>query len=193
MEVICFVNSVFQSNTFLLKKHSESSVYLVDCGDTSPVIDYIHQYHLSLKGIFLTHTHFDHIYGLNELLRLYSELPVYTSSFGMDGLVSDKLNLSRYNLNPFIFQYLQNVVVLENGSRIQLWKDRELEVMATPGHDKSCLTFRIENALFTGDSYIPGLKVLATFPNSDKVEAEKSRERILKLAKVCKFYPGHGK
>lgn len=45
---------------------------------------------------------------------------------------------------------------------------------------------------FTGDAFIPGLKVSASFPNSNKVSAELSRQRILSLSKGCRLYPGHG-
>ena len=53
-----------------------------------------------------------------------------------------------------------------------------MEVFETPGHDKSCLTYKVENNVFSGDSYIPGVKVIASFPNSDREDARISKERI---------------
>lgn len=192
MQVICFVNSVFQSNTYLLLDITTSEIYLVDFGDIEPVKIYIDENGLKPCGVFLTHTHFDHIYGLNELLRLYPALQVYTSEFGQQALGNDKLNLSHYNRNPFVFNHLSNVQLLKEGDRILLWNKIALEVIATPGHDKSCLTYQVDNCLFTGDSYIPGVKVITTFPNSDKEEAKLSTERILNLVGGRKIYPGHG-
>ena len=67
-----------------------------------------------------------------------------------------------------------------------------LEVLETPGHDKSCLTYKLGNDVFSGDSYIPGVKVIASFPNSHKTDAVKSKERIVRLADGRNLYPGHG-
>ena len=49
-----------------------------------------------------------------------------------------------------------------------------------------------DNNVFSGDSYIPGVKVIASFPNSDREDARISKERIMELIKDCSLYPGHG-
>ena len=53
-----------------------------------------------------------------------------------------------------------------------------MEVFETPGHDKICLTYKVENNVFSGDSYIPGVKVIASFHNSDRVDARISKEEV---------------
>jgi glyoxylase-like metal-dependent hydrolase (beta-lactamase superfamily II) len=65
--------------------------------------------------------------------------------------------------------------------------------MASPGHDRGCLTYRVGEYLFTGDSYIPGVKVIMNFPQSNKQDAEISLERIFEIKGkynviIC---PGH--
>jgi glyoxylase-like metal-dependent hydrolase (beta-lactamase superfamily II) len=51
----------------------------------------------------------------------------------------------------------------------------------------------MEHALFSGDSYIPGLKVVASFPKSNKKQAEKSLQRILGCVDDdTTIYAGHG-
>ena len=54
------------------------------------------------------------------------------------------------------------------------------------------LCYTIGSWLFTGDSYIPGLKVVTTFPKSNRIEAAKSTEIILTLSDITKIFPGHG-
>ena len=104
---------------------------------------------------------------------------------------SDKLNFSRYHNDPIILSG-NNIKVLREGDKVELSTDINLEVFETPGHDKSCLTYKIDNNLFSGDSYIPGLKVIASFPNSNKIDAESSKERIKKIAEGINLHPGHG-
>jgi hydroxyacylglutathione hydrolase len=141
--------------------------------------------------LFLTHTHYDHIYGIKDLLRLYPDCTVYTSSFGKEALGSDKLNFSRYHNDPVIWMG-DNVTVLHENDKVEIFPGIFVEVFKTPGHDKSCLTYKVENNVFSGDSYIPGVKVIASFPNSDREDARISKERIMELTKDCSLYPGHG-
>lgn len=65
-------------------------------------------------------------------------------------------------------------------------------VLFTPGHENSCLSFVIDNMLFTGDSYIPGVNVVTILPRSNKEEAAFSLDRLRKLEEsgfiIC---PGH--
>ena len=56
----------------------------------------------------------------------------------------------------------------------------------------SSLSFRIDNLLFTGDSYLPDYKLISSFPNSDKLDAENSLLRLKLLSKGYDICPGHG-
>ena len=48
------------------------------------------------------------------------------------------------------------------------------------------------DAVFCGDSYLPGVAVYARFPKSDKAQAAASEQLILELACGRVMYPGHG-
>lgn len=61
------VNSVFTSNTFVLS-NEQGLAYLVDIGDFKSILQLGIK---EIKGVFLTHVHYDHIYGLRELLDRY--------------------------------------------------------------------------------------------------------------------------
>lgn len=193
MTIINFVNSIFSSNSFLVYGVRERECCLIDCGDVTPILDYMEQHHLMLKAVFLTHTHFDHIYGLNRLVGQIPDISVYTSAFGKSALLSAKLNLSRYHPEPFVFLYADRVRVLTENEAVCLGGNIPVETFFTPGHDKSCLTYKIDGNIFSGDSFIPGMKVVASFPNSNKTEAKYSEQRIREKADGCNLYPGHGR
>ena len=146
---------------------------------------------MTIRGVFLTHTHYDHLYGINRLIDLFPQCVVYTSGAGVEGIYSDKLNFSRYHDDPVVFKG-EHVRVVCDGDRIELLPGEFLTVLETPGHDKSCLTYYTESVVFSGDSFIPGVKVITTFPRSDKQEAARSVEEILKLVEGRDLYPGHG-
>lgn len=191
MHIHQVVNSVFTSNTYILEVEGKTEYVLIDIGDIIPVQKFVQEKDGMVKALFLTHTHYDHIYGIKELLQLYPGCVIYTSSFGKEALGSDKLNFSRYHNDPIIWTG-DNVKVLHEKDNVEIFPKTFVEVFETPGHDKSCLTYKVENHVFSGDSYIPGIKVMASFPNSNREEASISKERIMELIKDCNLYPGHG-
>lgn len=140
-----------------------------------------------VKAVLLTHAHFDHIYGLNRVAELNPKVKVFTSSFGREMLMSDRKNMSHYHESPFVFEHPELVVEISEGSLSVAGLD--FEVFETPGHNPSCLTFRIGDALFTGDAYIPGVPTVTKLPGGNRPQAEKSVSRILSLG--SHIYPGH--
>lgn len=190
MDIIRIVNTVFSSNAYVLREEGVDWCWLVDVGDVDPVLEYIGE-RGTIRGIFLTHTHYDHLYGINRMVDLFPQCVVYTSEAGTEGMYSAKLNFSRYHDDPIVFKG-DYVGVLHNGDRVELFPGEYLTVLETPGHDKSCLTYYTENVVFSGDSFIPGVKVITTFPRGDKQEAVRSVEAILKVAGGREVYPGHG-
>ena len=183
MELI--VNSVLNSITYILPVGNQNDCWLVDCGD----IDKIVEQGWHVKGVLLTHAHFDHIYGLNRLMELSPDALVYTNAEGKEGLMSPRWNFSRYHdeVDEFVFSKPQNVRVIEEEGWQILEDGFPVDVLFTPGHDPSCICYHIENCLYTGDSYITGMKTITNFPNSVKEQAKVSEERIKKLQKNKSF------
>lgn len=186
MKIRQVVNSIFNSCTYVLSKDGHS--WLVDCGDVKCFLPFVKGH---LDGVMLTHSHFDHIYGLNRVLELFPSIPVYTNQAGLDGLQSDKLNFSRYHVTPFVLDAVDNVKIVQDGEHIPLFDGVEATAFYTPGHSPCCVTWMVEDALFTGDSFIPGVKTVTNFPHSDKMMAAKSEVFIRDLATNHQVYPGH--
>ena len=77
MDIIRIVNAVFSSNTYVLREGGADWCWLVDVGDVEPVLEYIGEKG-AIRGIFLTHTHYDHLYGINRMVDLFPQCVVYT-------------------------------------------------------------------------------------------------------------------
>ena len=175
------VNSIFTSITYILPVGNQKDCWLVDCGDVEKVIE--QGWHV--RGVLLTHAHFDHIYGLPSLLEKFPDVVIYTNEWGKRALADDKLNMSRYHESP-VKVNCSNVQVIGEGKKVC-----GFDVFETPGHSPSCLCYANDEVLFTGDAYIPGYHVVTNLPNCDKTLAEASVARILTLS-VCKtICPGH--
>lgn len=191
MQVKQIVNTVSSSNTYIISDERSQEVWLIDIGDFEGVFDSISN-DKSVKGVFLTHPHFDHIYGINKLLNAYPDCKAFASEDCNTALFCDKLNLSFYHNDPVVFLGT-NVQILKEDDKIAIFDDCHLEIMETPGHHSGCLTYRIENYLFTGDSFIPGVKVVTKLKGGDreanKISLMKIMDNISVSTIVC---PGHG-
>lgn len=186
VEVRQVVNTVFKSCSYVVVHDGNS--WLVDCGDVDRILPLIDG---QLKGVLLTHGHFDHLYGLNMLIALFPKVPVYTSPEGQEELLSDKLNFSKYYGEPFVLDAPDNVNLIGDGECVPLFDGIEAKAFYTPGHSPSCVTWQIGDSLFTGDSFIPGVKTVTNLPHADKIQAAKSEMLIRDLASDRVVYAGH--
>lgn len=146
---------------------------------------------MNIEAILLTHAHLDHIYGLNRLLELNSDATVYTNEQGCGMLFDDKKNMSRYHETPFVFEHPERVVIVNDGDEINIGEGMTATAIFTPGHNPSCITWIVGNNLFTGDSYIPGVKTVTNLPGSNKLQAAASERLLFQLAKDYIIFPGH--
>lgn len=170
-------NSLFSSMSY------QWDGVVVDPGDT--------QNWSGVKSVLLTHAHFDHIYGLNELMRMNPEAKVYTNVAGREMLADARKNMSAYHESPYVFEYPEAVEVVEDGSEIALGNGIVARALFTPGHNPSCITWIVGDMLLTGDSYIPGVKVVTMLPGGNRRQADDSLARIMKLAEGRQVLPGH--
>ncbi len=182
------VNSVFNSRTYILGEENSDFVWLIDCGDFDKVLKKIGK--RTVKGVLLTHAHFDHIYGIPDFLEHFPDGLIYTNNFGVDALADDRLNMSRYHGIPLSI-VSKNILKCGEGDAVPLFDAINALVYYTPGHNPSCLTFEVENYLFTGDAYIPGIKVVTTLPKGDKSLAKQSVQRILDISEGKVICSGH--
>ena len=114
--------------------------------------------------------------GLNELLVRFPEMKIFTNTEEKKALYDTKLNFSKYHseILPFVYAGQGNVELLEDGMVLELFSGEPLQVMFTPGHDVSCISYVIGKNVFTGDSYLPGIKTVMNFPRSNRALALKN-------------------
>lgn len=185
------INKISRSITYVIPTGTDKECWLVDCGDK---IDDILEQGWIVKGFLLTHSHVDHIFGLNRLVEVFPDVLVYTTEYGKEGLMDPRKNFSKYHTDivNFVFVKPENIKVLREEGVYSLGEGLEVEVMFTPGHMPDCISYLIGNVVFTGDAYIKGEKTNTGFPRSDKEKASESLERLLALeSKGYEMMCGH--
>ena len=193
MKVKAFIYNGFYelcANTYVL--YDESECVIVDSGkNNDDVVNFIKENHLQVKGILLTHGHFDHIQGLPALLKAFNA-PLYIHEEDECMLRDPHLNGSdRFSRSDIAFDY--KVITFTDGEELKLLKS-QIKVIHTPFHTKgsSCFYLKDNKMLFTGDTLFEQGIGRTDFIHSIPELTHSSLSKLNKLEKDITIYPGHG-
>lgn len=175
-------NSFFAVANYLIESDGFDYCWLVDVGQIELIKKVADG--KTIKGVFLTHSHHDHMFGINELMEAYPECKIYLSEAGVKVLASDKLNLSKY-VGPVVSYQGENLITFERNTEVELFPGVLLSAIPTPGHSPDSVTYKVDGYLFTGDAYILDIPVVTKLRGGD-------REQSCKSIKTIKSFLGQG-
>lgn len=151
------------------------------------LIRYIDAERLNVRYVLETHAHADHLSGSQLLRRKYDAKvaigerikevqetfkPIFDASFATDGSQFDRL--------------------LADGDVLKLG-DLSIEAIATPGHTPACMSFKIDDAVFTGDALF--IEDYGTgrcdFPRGSADAMYTSVQRLYQLPDETRVFVGH--
>ena len=141
--------------------------------------------------VMLTHAHFDHIYGVNELAREYG-IPVYMHPGEQHTLdVTNPYMCKMFGFGaPEAFEWTP----VADGDAVEVGS-LKFEVLATPGHTPGgvCFLERTEKVLFSGDTLFAGAIGRTDHPGGDYDQLMRSIfEKLLCQDGDVDVLPGHG-
>ncbi|MEO0600090.1 MAG: MBL fold metallo-hydrolase [Myxococcota bacterium] len=112
------------------------------------VVRFVEEQGLTVHYVLETHAHADHISG-SQLLKKRFDAPV---GIGEHIQTVQGLFKGVFDLDPsFATDGRQFDVLLKDGETLHAGS-LPVEVIHTPGHTPACVTFKIDDALFTGDA-----------------------------------------
>jgi hydroxyacylglutathione hydrolase len=181
-----------QTNGYVLSNDKGEAVVFDPGMQPESMINYVKN--LDVKAILLTHAHFDHIGGL-EQVRQVTHAPVYIHDAEAEWLTNPELNgSSRWAMvtKPIICS--KRDYNLEDG-QLLLLAGFQIEVITTPGHSPGSVSFYLyeEGLLIAGDTLFQSSIGRTDLPGGDYDSLMKSlHERILVLPEETQVCPGHG-
>jgi hydroxyacylglutathione hydrolase len=191
MDVRMFTVGPIAENTYVFRRDGSDRGLIVDPGDEpEKLVGAIERLGLTLEGILLTHTHFDHIGAVAPVAR----------ATGAEVWVPEKEAFVLADINSFVpwpgfgpFEPYDAEHTLEGGERLEL-AGFEIDVLATPGHSPGHVTFSIadEQAVFSGDVLFQGSVGRTDLPGGDwETLLESIRTLVEGLPAETAVYPGH--
>lgn len=176
-----------QENCYIVS--CNQSCVIIDPGDEADhIINEVESEHLEVKGILVTHGHFDHIGAVNEL-KSYYHAEVYATKDTSDMMLNWDENLSvMIGGEKYI---VDDVKIIKDTIEVD---GLSFQVYETPGHAKgSCLYYyESEHALFTGDTLFRGGCGRIDLPTGSQTAMMQSLSKIKQLTFDADVYPGHG-
>lgn len=175
-----------RTNTYLII--SDASAILIDPGgDLHEVIGFIEHNHLSLKMVVSTHGHFDHIFGVNQLVRRFNS--IFMIGEGEEEIIKWSVAVS-----PEFFGHEMEkpeIGRLISGDEHFNTSGIDLTALNTPGHTPGSYSFILGKSIFTGDVLFKG-SVGRTDFGGNLNDLKASLAKLMKLDDEFIVFPGHG-
>lgn len=187
-------NKPIDSNSFVIYVQGRISCAIIDPGteDCLNLIAFIESKKLKPEYVFLTHEHFDHIWGVNKLKDIYN-CKIVCSNICSTRIIERKKNLSIF-YNQIGFETYPADTILEKGNELIKWNGIFCKFIVTEGHSEASVCILIDNKLFTGDTIIKGKKTVTKLPGGSKPKLIVSISNLdnIFLGKHILIHPGHG-
>lgn len=175
MKIKRFISSRLESNGYILYQKSGGNCYIIDPGYKHKVfLEWLKDNDLTLKGILLTHHHYDHT-GAVEKIKNETGCPVYIHVDDMD-------------------MYGKAAISIFNGDEFDL-DGEKITVIHTPGHTRGGVCFYAgkSKAVFTGDTVFNVDLGRTDLEDGNYQEMKDSIKLVIdNWENDITIYPGHG-
>ena len=161
----------------------------VDIGGQSRLfLEFLSMKKLKLSKIFLTHGHFDHMCGVEDVVKeTGAEVFIHENDAPM--LNSPSLSLAS-NMSFGEFRPVSRYTTVKDGDIIEDGNCK-FKVLHTPGHSMGSVCYICEDAIFSGDTLFCCSIGRTDFTGSDPKLMASSLRKICEIQGDYKVYPGH--
>jgi glyoxylase-like metal-dependent hydrolase (beta-lactamase superfamily II) len=191
MDVRMFTVGPVAENTYIFRREGSDRALIVDPGDEADkLLGAVDALGVTLEGILLTHTHFDHVGAVAPVAK----------ATGAEVWVPEAEKFVLDDIMAFVpwpgfgpFESYDAEHTLTGGDRLEL-AGFEIDVLFTPGHSPGHVTFSIpsESAVFSGDVLFQGSVGRTDLPGSDHATLLRSLATLLDtLPDETGVLPGH--
>ncbi|WP_339274641.1 MBL fold metallo-hydrolase [Paenibacillus sp. FSL W8-0426] len=180
-----------QTNAYLLQGEDPQKAVIIDPGmNPAPLVKAIKD--LEIEAILLTHAHFDHIGGVEEI-RQAKGCPVYLHDLESEWLTTPKLNgsLNWPQVTPPISAEPAEYALAE-GQQLKLI-GHTFRVYHTPGHSPGSVSLLCGNDLFAGDAlFRMGVGRTDLTGGRERDLIDSIQNKLYTLPDEVVVFPGHG-
>jgi glyoxylase-like metal-dependent hydrolase (beta-lactamase superfamily II) len=196
IKVKTFTFNAFSENTYILFDEKTKEAVLIDPGaftsqERQELQNYVRIEGLKITAIWLTHSHIDHVLGLDWAINEFG-IPYLQSAMDVETLRFLPLYAATYGVPNFALPTKEPQLIKE-GSLVMIG-NHEFSVFETPGHAPGHIAlYHPDLGVIAGDVLFAGSIGRTDLPGGSFPELEKSiREKLYVLPNETRVYPGHG-
>lgn len=191
MRITNLPSGALQANTYLAVDEKTNEGFIVDPGGYNKVLTKeVRDNDVKIKYIILTHSHSDHICGVNEHKAEFPDAKIVAYK-------DEEAMLENPNLNQspgFGVPYSTKAdILVSDGDELKVG-DVTLKFIHTPGHTEGgmCIYVKEAKALFSGDTLFRQSIGRTDFPGGSYKEIMDSiRKKLFLLPDDTNVFPGH--
>ena len=160
----------------------------IDTDDADRIANAAAEAGCSIEWILETHAHADHLSAADYLKRrLGAKVAIGSGIRKVQAAFAARVGADDVKPDGSDFDRL-----LEDGDVIQLG-ELKIEVIATPGHTPACVSYKIGEAVFVGDTmFMPDYGTArCDFPGGDAQQLYRSMHRVLSLPREMRLFMCH--
>ena len=191
MRICRLVVGPVSTNCYIVTDENTKDGFLIDPGAQAEKIkNKIKELDVCIKGILLTHGHFDHIMAVDELRKEY-DAKVYLGEEDASWISDTAKNVS----SLFGAPYATKADCLVKDEEQLTVAGFEIKVLHTPGHTPGgvCYYLEKEGVAFSGDTIFQGSVGRSDFPGGSGSTLSKSiKQKVFTLPEDTQLFPGHG-
>lgn len=188
------VTPIEQNCRVLYNEETKEAVVVDAGGDADKIISFIEKNNLTVKALWLTHSHFDHCGAVSDLKEKYS-VPLYGNEIEKEFRSLVEVSASRFGLaNSGMNNCPEPDHYINDGDKLE-FSDCEFEVLFTPGHSPGhvCFYDAKNKILLGGDAVFAGSIGRTDLVMGDfELLIQSIRNKILVLNDEVKILSGHG-
>lgn len=190
-----FTFNPFSENTYLLTDNNGNGL-LIDPGmyfaeENNRLFDHLQSNNITLKAVWLTHAHLDHVFGVNWLHQQFGLTPLLHAD---DHFIYEAAARTGQQYGIPMQELIPCELGLENASNLE-FGGAEFKVFHTPGHSPGSVCFYNEDDGFVigGDVLFQGSIGRTDLPGGDFDTLMTSiRSKLYVLPDDVVVYSGHG-
>jgi hydroxyacylglutathione hydrolase len=191
MDVRMFTVGPVAENSYIFRRDGSDRALIIDPGEEpEKLLGAIDELGVTLEGILLTHTHFDHVGAVAPVAKA-TGAEVWVPEIEKPVLADIMSFVPWPGFGPYESWDAEHTVA--GGEKLEL-AGFEIDVIFTPGHSPGHVTYSIadEDAVFSGDVLFQGSVGRTDLPGGDwPTLLDSIRGLVDSLPEETKVFPGH--
>lgn len=160
---------------YLVGSKTTREVFIVDpAWQVDTILRAAKEEDVKIKGALVSHYHFDHTNGIEELLQAV-DVPIYVNKKDA----------------PYMEYSSDNIKEVDNNFKVKVG-EIEVEMIHTPGHTPGSQCFHVQNRLISGDTLFINACGRCDLPGGDAKDMYASlTQKLMKFDDATILLPGH--